>query len=97
MTPDIARRLIDFFRDKTHQDHVEYQKDEALTPREKQVLELAAQGLTNKEIADRLVISWRTVKVHISNILSKLRLESRRELWLYRAQSSLGGEPPVPK
>jgi DNA-binding NarL/FixJ family response regulator len=97
MTQDIAHRLIGFFRERTYQDHAEIQKDEALTQRERQVLELAAQGLTNKEIADRLDISWRTVKVHVSNILSKLRLESRRELWLYRAQSGLGGESPVQK
>ena len=50
-----------------------------LTPRERDVLALLVEGLTNKEVASRLSISRSTVKVHVSNILSKLNVSSRGE------------------
>lgn len=56
---------------------------EALTRREMEVLKLVAQGLSNKEIADRLVISGPTVRSHITNILNKLNLTSRTQAVLY--------------
>ena len=50
-----------------------------LTRRERQVLALMAEGLTNSEIADRLVISLSTAKTHVSSIISKLEVSSRTE------------------
>jgi DNA-binding NarL/FixJ family response regulator len=52
---------------------------EALTPREQEVLQLLAEGLPNKTIADRLHISEHTVKFHVNAILSKLGAQSRSE------------------
>jgi len=52
---------------------------ETLTPRERQILELMAEGLGNKEIAWRLQISEHTVKFHVSSILAKLDASSRTE------------------
>jgi DNA-binding NarL/FixJ family response regulator len=50
-----------------------------LTPREAEVLTLVARGLTNREIADALVISVKTAGVHVSNILRKLDAPNRLE------------------
>ena len=50
------------------------------TPREEEVLELVILGLTNKEIAENLVISYSTAKVHISNIMKKINARSRIEV-----------------
>ncbi|MFI6505263.1 AAA family ATPase [Nonomuraea typhae] len=52
----------------------------AVSPREEQVIKLAAQGLTNREIAESLFLSPRTVEVHVANALRKLGLTSRRQL-----------------
>jgi len=52
---------------------------EVLTHREREVLDLAAQGLTDKEIAEQLSISINTVKSHIRNVLSKLQVNTRHE------------------
>jgi DNA-binding CsgD family transcriptional regulator len=54
-------------------------RDEALTPREQEILTLVEQGRTNREIANQLYISAKTVSVHISNILAKLGAGGRTE------------------
>jgi DNA-binding NarL/FixJ family response regulator len=64
-----------------------------LTRREVEVLELVAQGLSNKQIAAQLVISQNTVKNHVRNILEKLRLRSRAEAAAFAVRTNLAGEP----
>jgi NarL family two-component system response regulator LiaR len=60
-----------------------------LTEREQEVLNLVAQGHSNQQIADKLVISITTVKAHISNILSKLQVSSRAEAIAYAIKHKL--------
>jgi NarL family two-component system response regulator LiaR len=60
-----------------------------LTEREVEVLRLIAAGLNNREIAERLVISEKTVKTHVSSILSKLDLEDRTQAAIYALRHGL--------
>ncbi|MCU0525152.1 MAG: response regulator transcription factor [Elainella sp. Prado103] len=66
-----------------------------LTPAEEKVFLEVIQGLTNKQIGDRLFVSPRTVQTHLSNILSKLQLESRSQLIRYAFER--GYRPPSEK
>jgi len=60
-----------------------------LTEREVEILKLVAQGLPNQEIAEQLVISERTVRTHVTNILSKLHLANRTQATLYALREGL--------
>jgi DNA-binding NarL/FixJ family response regulator len=62
---------------------------ETLTPRETEVLQLMGQGLTNKEIAARLILSEHTVKFHTSAIFSKLGVSNRTEAVRMGARAGL--------
>ena len=83
--PTIALKMI------RELDHPASQERSAspLTDREIQVLKLVAQGLTNQEIADRLVISEWTVRTHVRNILGKLHLANRTQATLYALREGL--------
>ncbi|MDA3943147.1 MAG: response regulator transcription factor [Bacteroidetes bacterium] len=77
---DISYKLINSYLNKDKQQ---------LTPREKEILVLICDGLTNKEVADRLFISVRTVDCHKNNILQKLGLKSSVELVKYALKNEL--------
>ncbi|MFW6115718.1 MAG: response regulator [Chloroflexota bacterium] len=79
MHPTIARRLMREIQRPSELPPAE----EPLTGREAEVLGLVAQGLTNQEIADKLYVSERTVRTHVSNILGKLHLANRTQAALY--------------
>lgn len=61
-----------------------------LTDRERVILELIAQGRSNAEIASRLVLSPKTVRNHISNILSKLQVADRAQAIIRAREAGLG-------
>lgn len=63
--------------------HAQPELHEELTARESEVLKEIAKGLSNQEIADELYISLKTVKTHVSNILSKLQVEDRTQAAIY--------------
>ena len=75
--PTVARKLMQRFRGTTKND--EHRPFEQLTEREVEVLRLAAQGKSNREIADELVLSVRTVEAHLGHIFNKLNVSSRTE------------------
>lgn len=77
--PAIARKLIRELNRPTSLPP----SDEPLTEREAEVVILVAQGLSNQDIANKLVISERTVRTHVSNILGKLHLANRTQAALY--------------
>jgi DNA-binding NarL/FixJ family response regulator len=64
--------------------------DEALTVRERAVLELIAQGLENRRIADKLGISGKTVRNYVSSILDKLGFQSRTEAIVRAREAGFG-------
>ena len=83
--PMIARKLLQELSRPADQPP----SPEPLTERELEVLQLVAQGRSNQEIADYLVISEATVRTHVSNILGKLHLASRTQAALYALRQGL--------
>src|SRR6266487_1993547 len=81
LTPQAAARLMQVVSVP--------ESPEALTERETDVLRLLAQGQANKQIARSLNVAEKTVKVHVSNILSKLGVQSRTQATLYAIRTGL--------
>jgi DNA-binding NarL/FixJ family response regulator len=74
--------------DRRKRDGVETRKDECLTVREEEILHLARQRLSNKEIGSTLGIGVSTVKFHLSNVFSKMNVAGRSDLWRNFAQGA---------
>lgn len=85
--PDITRKLMEQLTHPANSARSAQPDD--LTEREIGVVRLVAQGRSNHEIAQVLVISEKTVKTHISNILSKLHLDDRTQLAIYAIKNGL--------
>ena len=81
----LAGNLLAEFRSKSQRGG-EPDSSGSLSPREKEVLNLVSEGLTNKEVADRLYISENTVQYHMKNILDKLRLRNRSQVIAWAAR-----------
>lgn len=92
--PEVARKLmaVAAAREPAHPDPVSENAGEGLTEREREVLSLIAEGRNNREIAEKLVISEKTVKTHVSNILSKLHLDDRTQAAIYALRHGLTTE-----
>jgi DNA-binding NarL/FixJ family response regulator len=90
LAPAVTRRLIsEFARLRPRPDGAPAAELSALTPRETQVLRLVAEGLSNPEIAARLVVTEETVKTHVSRMLSKLGLRDRTQAVVTAYESGL--------
>lgn len=84
--PDISRALLSRPEPEPVIQHSGKDKAlDALTPRELEVLELLTKGLSNKDIAQTLIVAEKTVKTHVSSILSKLDLTDRTQAALFAA------------
>ena len=95
LSPSITRRLIESFATRTDPLEPPTALLEQLTPREREVLLLVARGLSNGEIAKRLVVTDATVKSHIGSILMKLDLRDRVQavVFAYEHGIVVAGEP----
>jgi len=95
--PEVTKKLMQQVTAKakpqeTAPSQVDETGSEDLTERELEVLRLIASGMSNREIAQALNIAEKTVKTHVSNILSKLHLADRTQAAIYALQKGLGPE-----
>jgi DNA-binding NarL/FixJ family response regulator len=84
LSPTVAAQLV-----RDHRDRGTPRGGDKLTPREREVLGLVAEDLTNRKIAERLVVSVKTVETHRTNVMQKLDLHDRTELVKYAIRRGL--------
>jgi len=94
LAPSVTRRLIEEFASRPEVRRARPAELDDLTEREREVLVLVAQGLTNGEIAQRLVISPTTSKTHVSRILMKLGARDRAQLVVLAYETGLVAPGP---
>ncbi len=85
LAPSVARRLVEAFSRRSEV------AIDGITDRERDVLRLIAEGLSNTEIAERLRLSLPTVKTHVGRLLSKLHARDRAQLVIVAYESGLAG------
>ncbi len=98
LSPSVTRRVVERMAGQPAPDTSADSRLQELTPREREVLELIARGLSNSEIAAEFVIEESTVKTHVKRILMKLRLRDRIQAVIFAYESGLtrpGSAPPA--
>jgi DNA-binding NarL/FixJ family response regulator len=100
LAPRVTRRLISEFAQRPTAKPQATPRLDELTPRETEVLQLVAEGLSNPEIARRLTVTEETVKTHVSHILGKLGLRDRTQAVVVAYETGLvvpGARVKVPR
>jgi DNA-binding NarL/FixJ family response regulator len=89
LSPSVTRRVIERMARQPAPDTSSSERLDELTPRERDVLELVARGLSNNEIAAELVVEESTVKTHVKRILMKLHLRDRVQAVIFAYESGV--------
>lgn len=89
LAPSITRRLIEEATRRRSHVRAEPPQLRTLTPREREVLELIAKGLSNAEIAERLYLAEQTVKTHVGRVFAKLHLRDRAQAVVFAYESGV--------
>jgi len=89
LSPSVTRRVIDRMAQQPTPELAGQAKLEALTPRERDVLELIARGLSNREIAAALVVEESTIRTHVKRILAKLDLRDRVQAVIFAYETGV--------
>lgn len=94
LDPTVTGRVLERLRGGESEDSVDSELVEELTEQEHRILDLIAQGCTNREIASQLYLSEKTVRNYVSNILGKLQVANRTQAAAYVLRKRLGGDTP---
>lgn len=89
LSPSVTRRVIDRVAQQPTPELADQGKLDGLTPREREVLELLARGLSNREIAAALVVEESTIRTHVKRILMKLGLRDRVQALIFAYETGL--------
>jgi DNA-binding NarL/FixJ family response regulator len=96
LSPGLAAKILDEFTRLAREGPTKQEGESGLTPREREVLQLVAQGSTNREVAAALYLSQHTVNFHMKNTLRKLHLKNRVQAAAYAVRTGLVGPPEEP-
>jgi DNA-binding NarL/FixJ family response regulator len=94
LSPSVTRRVIDRMAHQPTPDLTGRANLDHLTPREREVLQLIARGLSNREIAAQLVVEESTIRTHVKRILMKLHLRDRVQAVIYAYETGLTQPAP---
>jgi DNA-binding NarL/FixJ family response regulator len=89
LSPSVTRRVVDRMAQQPTPDLADQAKLQDLTPREREVLELVARGLPNREIARELVVEESTIRTHVKRILTKLGLHDRIQIVIFAYETGV--------
>src|ERR687895_1616895 len=89
LSPSVTRRVIDRMAQQPSPELADQARLDALTPREREVLERIARGLSNREIAAALTVEESTVRTHVKRILMKLELRDRVQAVIFAYESGV--------